>query len=86
MVEARHFPAHTVTKASSFSGSQPAMLDLMIWPWFERIPPYLSNVDAVPKDKFPKVTAWIENMWQTKAVKATCEYSLERKINVLAFT
>lgn len=39
-----------------FSGAQPGMLDLMIWPFVERIAllkPLLGNEFAVPEDRYP---------------------------------
>ena len=53
-----------------FGGSKPAMVDYMIWPWFERLPilsdiGYVFNADG----KFPKLAAWIEAMQADEAVK-----------------
>ena len=52
-------------------GSELTMLDLYIWPWFERLPAFFPDSEMVPKEKFPKLSAWVEHMWQTDAVKAT---------------
>ncbi|CAF3814920.1 unnamed protein product [Rotaria sp. Silwood1] len=53
-----------------FGGSTPAMIDYMIWPWFERFPflreaGYVFNADG----KFPKLAAWIKAMEASNAVK-----------------
>ena len=56
------------------SGSDPGMLDYFIWPWFERIgiteAEQTKGVDLLPKDRFPVLTRWMDDMWKTVAVKA----------------
>ncbi|UJR34290.1 hypothetical protein I4U23_021694 [Adineta vaga] len=46
-----------------FGGSKPAMVDYMIWPWFERFP-LLSEVgfEFNADGKLPKLAAWIKSM------------------------
>ena len=53
-------------------------VDLMIWPWFERLPAMKEafNLTDVTKERFPKLTAWSERMLADTDVKATC-YSKE---------
>jgi glutathione S-transferase len=55
-----------------FGGSKPAMIDYMIWPWFERIPSlkeagFVLNADG----KQPKLAAWVKAMQENDAVKKT---------------
>lgn len=50
-------------KEKFFGGSKPAMVDYMLWPWFERLPllseaGFKFNADG----QFPKLAAWIEAM------------------------
>ncbi len=51
------------------------MNDYMIWPYVERLPvvKHLTGYDPAPKDKFPKINAWIEVMKTTPGVKATIQ-------------
>jgi glutathione S-transferase len=55
-----------------YEGRQPSLLDLVIWPWFERIPAVtlLRPVCAMNKARFPKLTAWQMVMKKLPAVKA----------------
>jgi hypothetical protein len=55
-----------------FKGDHPAMIDWMIWPWFERLD-YLeySNTLKLDPKKFPKLLKYIENMRSTRVVKET---------------
>jgi len=57
-----------------FGGDSPSMLDLHIWPWFERmaIIKIVSGKDPLPQDRAPKLRAWVETMMKLPAVKATC--------------
>lgn len=46
-----------------FGGSKPAMIDYMLWPWFELLPAlkdsgYVLNADG----KLPKLEAWVKAM------------------------
>eukprot|EP00916_Digyalum_oweni_P011515 GHVL01019164.1.p1 GENE.GHVL01019164.1~~GHVL01019164.1.p1 ORF type:complete len:217 (-),score=13.71 GHVL01019164.1:1240-1890(-) len=56
-----------------FGGEQVAMIDFMLWPWFERIGLLKSAApDLLPSaTKFPKLFAWTQAMLQEPAVKAT---------------
>ena len=53
-----------------FGGSKPAMVDYMLWPWFERFP-LLSNAgfEFNADGKFPKLAAWIDAMEADDAVQ-----------------
>ena len=54
------------------TGSQPGMLDLMIWPWCERVDIFkIIGGDAykLPKDRFPKILEWRNNMISDEGVK-----------------
>ncbi|CAF1378899.1 unnamed protein product [Rotaria magnacalcarata] len=55
-----------------FGGAKPAMIDYMIWPWFELLPA-LKNVGfALNADgKLPKLAAWIQAMLADEAVAKT---------------
>ena len=53
-----------------YAGSQPGMVDYMLWPWFERLPllseqGYTFNADG----QFPKLAAWIKSMEADKNVQ-----------------
>ncbi len=53
-----------------FGGSKPAMVDYMLWPWFERAPlladaGYELNSDG----RFPKLAAWVKAMEANEAVQ-----------------
>lgn len=52
-------------------------VDLMVWPWFERVPSMqdLKNVDF-SKQRYPKLNAWFDAMMADPAVKETA-YSKE---------
>ncbi|XP_071959678.1 glutathione S-transferase omega-1-like [Antedon mediterranea] len=49
-----------------FGGSQPGMVDYMMWPWFER---WVLLDDIFPKDNFPTILTWRKNMIAAPAVK-----------------
>ncbi|XP_076437899.1 glutathione S-transferase omega-1-like [Babylonia areolata] len=53
-----------------YSGDQPGFADYMIWPWFERMH-MLEQITGykMSGEKFPKVTAWVEWMWQDPVVQ-----------------
>jgi pyrimidodiazepine synthase len=57
-------------KETYFGGSTPAMVDYMLWPWFERFPllnekGFILNTDG----KHPKLAAWIRTMENDKNVQ-----------------
>jgi len=56
-----------------FGGDRQSMLDLHLWPWFERMPTLdkMTGVIVISADLFPKLTSWIAAMKTTPAVKAT---------------
>jgi pyrimidodiazepine synthase len=63
-------PYEEALNSKFFGGSNPAMVDYMLWPWIERFPAlkdygYIFNADG----KFPKLAAWIEAMEADPAVK-----------------
>ena len=60
-----------------FGGKTPDLVDLMIWPLFERLPmlPILyPNEDLTIISRHRKITSWVENMMTTSAVM---KYKLE---------
>lgn len=53
-----------------FGGSKPAMVDYMIWPWFERFPRLANRGFVFNGDgSFPKLQAWVERMLADAAVQ-----------------
>jgi len=55
-----------------FGGSQPGMVDYMIWPWFERLQMFKflhGDKFVLPQDKLPKLAKWVEAMKNDEAVK-----------------
>ena len=57
-------------KDTFFGGSTPALVDYMIWPWFERFSllaekGFTFNADG----KLPKLAAWIKAMQNDKNVQ-----------------
>ncbi|CAF1150264.1 unnamed protein product [Rotaria sordida] len=55
-----------------FGGSKPAMVDYMLWPWFERFPAlketgFVLNADG----KLPKLANWCKEMQENDAVRKT---------------
>ncbi|KAL8593225.1 hypothetical protein ACOMHN_009880 [Nucella lapillus] len=56
-----------------FGGEKLAMIDLMMWPWFERLGLLQSaSSSAIPsKTNLPRLFSWIQTMLQEPAVKAT---------------
>jgi glutathione S-transferase len=60
-------------KGPFFGDEKPALVDLLIWPHFERLP-VLATFDsryAIDKEAFPKLTAWFEAVQALPAAKAT---------------
>ncbi|XP_033124786.1 glutathione S-transferase omega-1-like [Anneissia japonica] len=49
-----------------FAGAKPGMVDYIMWPWFER---WVLLEDSFPKNNFPKILTWRQNMMATPAVK-----------------
>jgi len=56
-----------------FGGEQPSILDIHVWPWFERLPTLekFTGVDTLPEEKFPKLKGWVKTMHELPAVQAT---------------
>lgn len=56
-----------------FGDDKPAMVDLLIWPHFERIPVVATTEPrvAIDKEKFPRLAAWFAATSSLPAVKAT---------------
>jgi len=53
-----------------FGGSQPAMIDYMLWPWFERLPLLVETGFQFNADgQFPKLAAWVQAMQANENVK-----------------
>ncbi|CAF1200712.1 unnamed protein product, partial [Didymodactylos carnosus] len=52
-----------------FGGAQPAMVDYMMWPWFERLPLLADAGFTLDSNQFPKLASWIKSMENVKAVK-----------------
>ncbi|KAM9323790.1 glutathione S-transferase omega-1-like [Gastrophryne carolinensis] len=51
-----------------FGGDAVAMVDYLMWPWFERFPAFGLTTSF---SKFPHVSAWNDRMMQDPAVQAT---------------
>lgn len=64
-----------------YGGKQPGIVDLMIWPWFERFESLKSLTNnEMDKERFFKMLRWITRMKNQSAVKATKvkkEYMIE---------
>ncbi|BFZ12824.1 hypothetical protein BsWGS_15863 [Bradybaena similaris] len=60
-------------KGPFFGDDKPALVDLLIWPHFERIQGVAATEPqaAINKDKFPKLAAWFDATSSLPAVKAT---------------
>ncbi|KAL4234561.1 Glutathione S-transferase omega-1 [Mactra antiquata] len=56
-----------------FGGDKVCMVDFMLWPWFERIGVVNAIVPAtkITSEKFPRLSKWVEHMYQLPAVKMT---------------
>lgn len=53
-----------------FGGDKHAMVDFMIWPWFERLPILKSAINFdINAEKFPKMTAWVNRMQELPTIK-----------------
>jgi len=54
-------------------GDHPSLLDLHVWPWFERLPMLekLADVAIISEEKFPQLSAWMKTMHELPAVQAT---------------
>lgn len=56
-----------------FEGDQPTILDMHVWPWFERMPmlEQLVGLKVLPEERFPMLNAWMKTMHNLPAVQAT---------------
>ena len=71
------FFAYELGEQAFFGGKTPNVVDLMIWPLFERLPmlPILyPNEDLTIISRHRKITSWVEKMMTTSAVM---KYKLE---------
>ncbi|XP_055335799.1 glutathione S-transferase omega-1-like [Paramacrobiotus metropolitanus] len=52
-----------MVKGKFFAGDKMGFVDLMVWPWFERLPA-LSDMKEldITKERYPKVAAWAQAM------------------------
>jgi len=72
-------------KTTYFGGElSPGYLDYMVWPWMERIETYEKVFEgesslAFEQQRYPSITAWMENMKDDPAVK---EYMLTDEVHV----
>ncbi|XP_055335782.1 glutathione S-transferase omega-1-like [Paramacrobiotus metropolitanus] len=57
-------------KGKFFAGDKMGFVDLMVWPWFERLPALkeMKELD-ITKERFPKLAAWAEAMLSDPVVK-----------------
>ncbi|BFZ12825.1 hypothetical protein BsWGS_15865 [Bradybaena similaris] len=60
-------------KGPFFGDDKPAMVDLLCWPHFERVPVLATTEPraAIDKGKFPRLAAWFDATSALPAVKAT---------------
>ncbi|XP_055333710.1 pyrimidodiazepine synthase-like [Paramacrobiotus metropolitanus] len=59
----------------SYSGLEPiSFVDLMIWPWFERLPAIeqLRNMQF-PRERFPAIMGWCDRMRQEPSVQSSAQ-------------
>jgi pyrimidodiazepine synthase len=57
-----------------FAGEQIGFVDLMVWPWFERLPAVEKYRDiSLPVERFPRISDWCERMRVNPAVKLTAQ-------------
>lgn len=48
------------------------MLDFHIWPWYERMSPFIGmGIEMLPEDKFPYLNQWVARMRNVPAVQET---------------
>ncbi|XP_002738514.1 glutathione S-transferase omega-1-like [Saccoglossus kowalevskii] len=57
-------------KSPYFRGNKPGLLDIVLWPSFERIEGMdVLDGDCLPADRFPLLTSWMDAMMDVPAVK-----------------
>ncbi|XP_008556151.1 pyrimidodiazepine synthase [Microplitis demolitor] len=70
------FDRELVRRASPFfGGSKPGMVDLMIWPWFERadiIRIMRGEQYVIPRERVPRIMEWKTAMKEDPGVKVSC--------------
>ena len=65
---------NNVTKGKGFFSKtdNPGWLDIMIWPWMERVDAFelvfQEKGCLFPRERFPQITTWMDRMKNTKAV------------------
>lgn len=68
-----------------FGGSEPGMVDYMIWPWAERagvIDLEFGEKLPIPENKITHILKWCNNMKKLDAIEATL-VSNERQYNLM---
>ena len=70
-----------VLTAGLLAGLMPALLDLVIWPWFERFPALMriDNRLTLPGDRFPRLSTWQATMSRLPTVK-NCAINVESHV------
>lgn len=66
-----HTTGHPGVSCCRLTGQKPALLDLAIWPWFERLSA-LTQIDnrlSLPRDRLPQLCTWQATMTRLPAVK-----------------
>ncbi|XP_002738505.1 glutathione S-transferase omega-1-like isoform X2 [Saccoglossus kowalevskii] len=57
-------------KSVYFRGEKPGLVDIIIWPFFERIEGMnVLGGDSLPGNRFPLLTSWMSQMMEVPAVK-----------------
>ncbi|XP_069700913.1 pyrimidodiazepine synthase-like isoform X2 [Periplaneta americana] len=67
------FEKELATRGTAFyAGAEPGMLDLMLWPWCQRVEMqrHLEGPQfELPQERFPRLTAWLQAMIAHEAVQ-----------------
>ena len=55
------------------AGPSIGFADLMVWPWFERLPAIeiFRDMQILSSDRFPKISAWSDQMRSHKTIAST---------------
>ncbi|RLU17148.1 hypothetical protein DMN91_011217 [Ooceraea biroi] len=71
-------------KTPFFGGSNPGMLDMLMWPWFERakaLTLLYKRCTSLDKERFPKLMEWVAEMKDLPfVVKNRCSYEEFAKV------
>ncbi|KRT84505.1 Glutathione S-transferase, partial [Oryctes borbonicus] len=73
------------SRGDFFGGTEPGMVDYMIWPWAERaavIDLTYGQKIPIPEGKIPHIRTWCENMKKLDVIKATI-ISNDRHYNMM---